>query len=174
MSPSLLIQNEPPPETKVQSGDEMATWQTQTAVQATPEQIIDMLTDPKAVATWSPIDFEIEHIDGDRLITGGRARVTGRLAGREVAFDIDVICADAQRLLLTATGPIEIDVKYDVEELDSHVELRAWVTVRSRGGIFGRILSGATEGLLGAGMLNAAVSRIAREVESLQQLPLAA
>ena len=70
--------------------------------------------------------------------------------------------------------PIEIDVKYDVEELDSHVELRAWVTIRSRGGIFGRILSGATEGLLGAGMLNAAVSRIAREVESLQPLPLAA
>ena len=58
----------------------MATWQTQTAVQATPEQIIDMLTDPKAVATWSPIDFEVEHIDGDRLVTGGRARVTGRLA----------------------------------------------------------------------------------------------
>ncbi|HXD58250.1 MAG TPA: hypothetical protein VN606_10035 [Thermoleophilaceae bacterium] len=152
----------------------MATWQTQTKVQATPEQIIDMLTDPKAVATWSPIDFDVEHIDGDRLMTGGRARVTGRLAGREVAFDIDVICADSQRLLLTASGPIEIDVKYDVEELDSHVELRAWVTVRSRGGIFGRILSGATEGLLGAGMLNAAVSRIAREVEALQPMPLAA
>jgi hypothetical protein len=85
-----------------------------------------------------------------------------------------VIRADSQRLLLTASGPIEIDVKYDVEDLDSHVELRAWVTVRSRGGLFGRILSGATEGLLGAGMLNAAVSRIAREVESLQPLPLAA
>ena len=41
------------------------------------------------------------------------------------------------------------------------------MTIRSRGGIFGRILSGATEGLLGAGMLNAAVSRIAREVEAL-------
>jgi hypothetical protein len=152
----------------------MATWQTQTAVQATPEQIIDVLTDPKAAVRWSPIDFEVEHIDGDRLRTGGRARVTGRLAGREIAFDIDVIHADAQHLLLTATGPIEIDVKYDVEELDSHVELRAWVTIRSRGGLFGRILSGATEGLLGAGMLNAAVSRIAREVEALQPLPLAA
>jgi hypothetical protein len=152
----------------------MATWQTQTAVQATPEQIIDVLTDPKAAVRWSPIDFEVEHIDGDRLRTGGRARVTGRLAGREIAFDIDVIRADAQHLLLTATGPIEIDVKYDVEELDSHVELRAWVTIRSRGGLFGRILSGATEGLLGAGMLNAAVSRIAREVEALQPIPLAA
>jgi hypothetical protein len=46
--------------------------------------------------------------------------------------------------------------------------------VRSRGGLFGRILSGATEGLLGAGMLNAAVARIAREVEASHELPLAA
>ena len=152
----------------------MATWQSQTKVQATPEQIIDVLTDPKAAAVWSPIDFEVEHIDGDRLMTGGRARVMGRLAGREIAFDIDVIQADELRLLLTATGPIEIDVKYDVEPLDSHVELRAWVTVRSRGGLFGRILSGATEGLLGAGMLNAAVARIAREAESSHELALAA
>ena len=152
----------------------MATWQTRTMVQASPEQILDVLTDPKAAAVWSPIDFEVEQLDGGRLTTGGCARVVGRLAGREVAFDIDVIRADEQRLLLTATGPIEIDVKYDVEDLDSHVELRAWVTVRSRGGLFGRLLSGATEGLLGAGMLNAAVSRIAREVETLQRLPLAA
>jgi len=123
---------------------------------------------------WSPIDFDVDFVDGGRLTTGSSARVTGRLAGREIAFDIEVIRADEQRLLLTATGPIEIDVKYDVEPLDSHVELRAWVTVRSRGGLFGRILSGATEGLLGAGMLNAAVARIAREVEASHELPLAA
>jgi hypothetical protein len=144
----------------------MATWETSTTIQARPEQILDVLTDPEAAVRWSPIDFEVEHIEGGRLQTGGQARVTGRLAGREIAFDIEVICADEQRLLLTATGPIEIDVKYDVEPLDSHAELKAWVTVRSRGGLFGRILSGATEGLLGAGMLNAAVTRIAREVEA--------
>jgi hypothetical protein len=152
----------------------MATWQTSTTLQARPEQILDVLTDPQAAVRWSPIDFEVEHIDGDRLTTGSKARVTGRLAGREIAFDIEVIRADEQRLLLTATGPIEIDVKYDVAVMDSHVELRAWVTVRSRGGLFGRILSGATEGLLGAGMLNAAVARIAREVESSHELSLAA
>jgi hypothetical protein len=144
----------------------MRTWQTSTTVQASPEQIIDVLTDPQAAVRWSPIDFEVEHIDGGRLTTGGHARVTGRLAGREIAFDIDVIQADEQRLLLTATGPIEIDVKYDVESVEGLVELRAWVTVRSRGGLFGRLLTGATEGLLGAGMLNSAVSRIAREVEA--------
>ncbi len=144
----------------------MRTWQTSTTVEASPEQIIDVLTDPQAAVRWSPIDFEVEHIDGGRLTTGGHARVTGRLAGREIAFDIDVIQADEQRLLLTATGPIEIDVKYDVESVEGRVELRAWVTVRSRGGLFGRLLTGATEGLLGAGMLNSAVSRIAREVEA--------
>ena len=152
----------------------MATWQTSTTVQARPEQILDVLTDPEAAVRWSPIDFEVEHLDGDRLRTGSSARVSGRLAGKELAFEIEVTRADEQRLLLTATGPIEIDVKYDVQPLDSHVELRAWVTVRSRGGLFGRILSGATEGLLGAGMLNAAVARIAREAESSHELALAA
>src|SRR2546421_10498443 len=108
----------------------MATWQTSTTVQARPEQILDVLTDPYAAVRWSPIDFEVEHIDGGRLTTGSSARGTGRLAGRAIAFDIEVIRAAEQRLLLTATGPIEIDVKYDVPALRWHGGLPACGTGR--------------------------------------------
>lgn len=141
----------------------MATWHTTTRFLGDPERIIDVLTDPDACTRWSPIDFEVEELEGKRLRTGSKARVSGRVAGRTVSFDVDVLEADGSRLALRATGPVEIDVEYDVELLDQTSELRAIVSVRSTGGLFGRVIAGATDGLLGAGMLDSAVARIARE-----------
>ena len=44
---------------------------------------------------------------------GTRTKVSGRLAGVPVTFDVEVHAADADRLELSADGPIGLDVRYD-------------------------------------------------------------
>jgi hypothetical protein len=143
----------------------MATWESTTQVRGEPRHIVEMLTDPDSIRRWSPIDFRVEDLPGERLEEGVRARVAGGIAGQRVGFDIEVIAADESGLVLRASGPIEIDVEYLIEALEDAAELRASVSVRSGGGLIGRLLSRATDGLLAAGALQNAVSRIAREVE---------
>ena len=144
----------------------MATWETTTTVRAEPRDVIEVLTDPDAVRRWSPIEFRLEDLPGNRLEPGTIARVAGGIAGQRVGFDIEVIEADERGLVLRAIGPIEIDVEYLIEALEDVAELTASVSVRSAGGLVGRVLSRATDGLLAAGALQNAVSRIAREVEA--------
>jgi hypothetical protein len=152
----------------------MATWETTTTVRGEPRDVIEVLTDPEAVARWSPIEFRLEHLPGDRLAPGTQARVAGGIAGKSVGFDIEVIEADERGLVLRAVGPIEIDVEYLIEALEDMAEVTASVSVRSAGGLVGRVLSRATDGLLAAGALQNAVSRIAREVEARPSYALAA
>jgi len=63
----------------------MATWSTATTVHGTPESVLTVLTDPEACSRWSPVGFELDELDEPRLITGSRARVGGRIAGREAS-----------------------------------------------------------------------------------------
>jgi hypothetical protein len=123
-----------------------------------------LLTDPQAIRRWAPIPFELVEFDGDRLLRGDTARVRGGLAGRTLEFTVDVADASDARLALTASGPIEIDVEYLTEEIPAGSTVRARVAVSGRG-LFGRILAQATDALLAAGGLQAAVSRLARELE---------
>jgi Polyketide cyclase / dehydrase and lipid transport len=152
----------------------MATWESTTTVQAEPRHVIDILTDPELVRRWSPIDFRVEDLPGDRLEEGVRARVSGGIAGQKVRFEIDVIEAGENGLVLRATGPIDIDVEYLIEALEDAAEITASVAVRPGGGLVGRLLSRATDSLLAAGALNKAVARIADEVEQQRPLALAA
>ena len=62
---------------------------------AAPRDVLALLTAPEAIASWAPVPFEIDEIDGRRLQAGSRARVSGGLAGRRVAFDVDVHRADS-------------------------------------------------------------------------------
>jgi hypothetical protein len=57
----------------------MKTWTATTTVDAGPEAVLDVLTDPDAVARWAPLPFDVEDLDTPRLMTGSRARVSGRL-----------------------------------------------------------------------------------------------
>jgi hypothetical protein len=140
----------------------MRTWTTQTTVAGLPEEVLDLLTEPDAIARWAPIPFEVVELEGRRLRSGTRARVRGGLAGRGLEFDVDVLEADDGRLCLRATGPIEIDVEYLARAVDGGSEVSASVSVSGRG-LGGRLLAQATDALLAAGALNAAVSRIERE-----------
>lgn len=141
----------------------MRTWTTTTIVDADPDAVLDVLTDPGACRRWAPVDFEVTGLEDDRLLSGSRARVTGRLAGRAVGFDVHVHEAAGGRLALTAHGPVALDVRYDLAPAPRGSEVRAAVGVRPGRGLVGRLLAEATSALLSAGALDTAVARLARE-----------
>jgi hypothetical protein len=114
----------------------------------------------------------VSGLEDDRLLTGSRARVTGKLAGRSVGFDVHVHEAADGRLALSAEGPVAFDPTtglrpavpgYDLAPAAGGSELRASVGVGAGRGLVGRILAEATSALLSAGVLDTAVSRLARE-----------
>ena len=125
-----------------------------------------MLTDPTACGRWAPIDFDFEGLEGDRLVAGSRARVVGRLAGQRATFDVNVIAADAQRLALCASGPITLDVLYELESQSGATEVTASIGVRRGSGFVGRLLAQATDAVLAGGALRCSLDRIAREAEA--------
>jgi Polyketide cyclase / dehydrase and lipid transport len=141
----------------------MKTWTATALVDAGPEAVLDVLTDPDAVARWAPLPFDVEDLDTPRLMTGSRARVSGRLAGRRVGFDVEVHEAEPRRLALEAHGPVGFDVAYDLSARCGGSEVRASISVRSGKGITGRVLAEATNALLSAGALTHALSRLTRE-----------
>ncbi len=123
-----------------------------------------MLTEPSSIARWAPIEFDVVDFDGRRLQAGDRVRVGGSLAGRSVEFEVDVSEADDGRLVLTAVGPIRLDVEYLAVAAAEGSEVHASITVTGQG-LMGRILAQATDALLAAGALRKAVDRIAGELE---------
>jgi hypothetical protein len=141
----------------------MATWETSKCVETRPDRIIGLLTDPDAAERWSPVAFELRKLDGERLYPGARVELAGRIAGREVTFEVDVLQADDSRFAIRARGPFEIDAAYHALPRSARTELRASVSVRSAGGLRGRLVSAAAEALLAAGVLDATVARIASE-----------
>jgi hypothetical protein len=142
----------------------MARWTAHTTLAGPPDDVLELLTEPDAIARWAPIDFDVIDWAGDRLTAGDRVRVEGRLAGRALAFEVAVAKADAGDLRLTAQGPIRLDVAYRIREHDRGSELHACVDVSGRG-IIGRVLAQATDALLASGALRFAVDRLAGELE---------
>jgi hypothetical protein len=142
----------------------MSTWTEQLTANAAPAAVLDVLTDPGACGRWAPVAFELRQLDGDRLRAGSRARVAGRLAGRELGFDVEVIAADGERLALLASGPIDLDVEYRLRPVPAGSEVSASIAVRGKG-LAGRVLARATGALLSAGALRQAMTAVAREAE---------
>jgi hypothetical protein len=151
----------------------MAQWTTRTQANASPEQLLEVLTDPDAIRLWSPIDFEVEDLVGSRLTAGDVTRVTGRVAGMRVGFDVEIHAADEDGIELTADGPIGIHVRYELAPAAGGSEVTATVGLRRAGGITGRLISQATAALLSAGALDGAARSIARAAERTPALALA-
>ena len=118
----------------------MRTWTTRKHVDAAPSAVIDVLTDTDACRQWSPVPFDLDGDAAARLAAGSRMRVSGQLVGRRVGFD----------------------VAYEATPAGKGSEVCASVSVRSGGGLFGRLAEQATAALLQAGALGVAVDRIAR------------
>jgi hypothetical protein len=143
----------------------MANWTATTTTKATPEQILEVLTHPEEIRRWSPVDFDVDELDARRLSAGTRARVTGKIAGVRVGFDVEVHAADGQLLELSADGPVGLDVRYELAPAEAGSELLASVSLRRGGGLTGRLVANATAALLTAGVLDGAAGRIARAAE---------
>jgi Polyketide cyclase / dehydrase and lipid transport len=152
----------------------MAHFTAHTTTNASPDQVLQVLTDPDAIRDWAPIPFEVDDLDGYRLEAGSFARVSGGIAGMRMGFDVEVHVADEAGVELTAQGPIGIDVRYDLEPAASGTKVCAWVSLQGGGGITGRIVAKATEALLAAGALDGAAGRIARAAENEPAYALAA
>ena len=145
----------------------MRTWTATTTAAAHPAAVLDVLTDPDAASRWAPVPFDVDDLDGERLLAGSRARVSGRLAGRRVGFEVEVHEADESGIALSASGAggaLSFDVDYRLSAAGcGGSEVHASVSVRSGGGLTGRLLAEATGALLTAGALQAALGRIAKE-----------
>jgi hypothetical protein len=149
-----------------------STWNAQIEMQAPAEQVLAVLTDPEHCGRWSPIDFEVEELDGRRLVAGSRARVAGKLAGARVSFDVEVFEGGPDRLVLRASGPLVLDVDYRLAAVGGgSTDVTASVTVARGRGLVGRVLEPATRALLAGGALQSAVARIAHAVEAQQDAP---
>jgi hypothetical protein len=136
-------------------------WTANTAVVANPDQVMDVLTRPCAISAWAPVPFEVQGLKSDRLETGSKARIAGKLAGKDLAFDVEVHQADCCVLRLTAHGPyVDMDVAYDVIEADNTAFVQASIDVTGKG-VMGRFVAKAVEGFLAGGALNGALDQIA-------------
>ena len=144
----------------------MTQWTSTARANATPEQLLEVLTRPGAIRRWSPVEFDVDELAERRLSAGSTARVSGKLAGVPVGFDVEVHIADHERLELSAHGPIGLDVRYDLTPDDCGAALRASVSLRRRGGLTGRLVANAAAALLSAGALDGAAGRIARAAEA--------
>jgi hypothetical protein len=142
----------------------MRSWHSKATVPGSPSEILDLLTEPDAIARWAPIPFEVVALDGARLDAGTHARVAGRLAGQSVEFDVDVMRASDERLELVAHGPISMDVRYRLRPAGTSSQIDASVGVEGRG-LFGRVLAKATEALLAGGALRMSLERLGRELQ---------
>jgi hypothetical protein len=142
----------------------MSTWRSQLTVPSSPDDVLELLTEPDAIARWTPVPFELLALDGNRLRAGTRARVAGRLAGRSVEFGVDVAQASEERLELVADGPISLGVQYMLRPARGGSEIYASISVEGRG-VIGRVLAKATEALLAAGALRLSLERLARELQ---------
>ena len=126
------------------------TWNAHLEMQAPAEDVLAVLTDPEHCGRWSPIDFEVDELQGRRLVAGSRARVTGRLAGARASFDVEVFEGGPDRLVLRASGPLVLDVDYRLAPLGGgSTDVTASVTVARGRGLVGRVLEPATKALLG-------------------------
>ena len=143
----------------------MSEWTATAQANTTPSQVLEVLTHPAKIRRWSPVDFDLEELDGRRLAAGSSGRVTGKLAGVTVGFDVRVHHADEDRLELSADGPVGFDVRYDLRDSDAGAEFDARVSLRPSRGITGKIVANAASALLSAGALEGAARRIAQAAE---------
>jgi uncharacterized protein YndB with AHSA1/START domain len=144
----------------------MDRWTSTTQANATPERLLEVLTHPHQIRRWSPVEFDVDDLASRRLAAGTRTKVTGRVAGVPVSFDVQVHAADPERLEISAEGPIGLDVRYELAPAGAGAEMTASVRVRGGGGLTGRVVASAAATLLSAGALDGATGRIARVAEA--------
>ena len=80
---------------------DMAQWTTRTQANASPEQVLEVLTDPDAIRLWSPIDFEVD-VRYDLAPAGGGSEVTATVGLRRGGGITGRLISKATAALLSA------------------------------------------------------------------------
>ncbi len=143
----------------------MDTWRAETDVLAKPEQVLETLTDVGACEAWSPVGFDVHGLESGRLRHGAKVEVSGAIVGRGVRFCVEILHVDSERLVLRATGPVDMLVDYVVEPAADGSRVLAVISMRRGTGAGAWIAARAVSILLEAGALSHTVARIAREAE---------
>jgi hypothetical protein len=147
----------------------MSTHIAKQTVTADTAHVLQVLTDPAACKRWAPLAFTSDQAPGERLQAGTRTRLQGRIAGRNVTFQIHVVAADERGLSLRAQGPVLFEVDYRLTPAAERTLIEAQITLARTGGITGALLARATNTMLGAGALRFALRGVAAEAEQLQR-----
>jgi hypothetical protein len=132
---------------------------------ASADQVLAVLTDPRAIRSWSPVPFSLEGPE-EELQAGTQTRVRGNLAGLRVGFDVEVHEVGCNGLRLSADGPVALDVRYGLRAAPTGSEVSATVSLKRSRGLTARVIGKATEAMLAAGALDSAASRIAQAAEA--------
>ena len=140
----------------------MRTFTAHATATSSAHEVVQLLTDPDAIARWAPIPFEVIELDNQRLYAGANVRVRGQLAGQSAEFSVHVLEVSDERLTLVAQGPISLDVEYQIAPARGGSAVRASVSVLGHG-LIGRLLAKATEALLAAGALQSSLNRVAHQ-----------
>ena len=139
---------------------EKDVWTAQADLSAAAEHVLLALTDPDLIASWAPVQFDLDGLAGGRLRAGCRERVRGSIAGMTTSFDIEVARADSDGLELVARGPVAFDVAYRFRPRFCGVRVEASVSLRRRGGFTAQLVRTAVASALNAGALGVALRRL--------------
>jgi hypothetical protein len=83
-----------------------------TTVTGLPDEVLTLLTQPDAIARWTPVPFRA-HRPRRRSLGERHPRASSRTLSQTLAgVDLEVLAADDNRVALVATGPFSIDVEY--------------------------------------------------------------
>ena len=77
----------------------MKTWTATTIIEAGPEAVLDVLTDPDAVARWAPLPFDVAY---DWAASGGGSEVRASISVRSGKGFTGRLIAEATNALLSA------------------------------------------------------------------------
>ena len=150
-------------------GSKPRVWRSNVAIQADRQHVLETLTAIDACHAWTPVEFEVDAPRITRLLAGTRVAVSGGLAGRRLRFCVEVFAAEADRLLLHATGPVDLTADYELHDVADGSHVDAAISVRHGSGRLAPAFAAVTSGLLAGGALNRALRRIAEEAERRQR-----
>ena len=132
---------------------------------ATPQRILEVLSDPRAVKRWFPLPCEFDD-DVDQLRAGETYKTHGRLAGRSLHADLRVLEGDERHIAVRLSGPVVLDLSAELVPDDTGTVARIVASVHSGGGLSGKLLTPAASALLRAGALEHTAAAIRTEAES--------
>ena len=100
-----------------------------------PSVAFNFVADPRNETKWNPSALRVEQLSDSPVRVGSAFRVFGKMMGREVAVEVQVVELDAPRRTRTSasSGPMHFDTTYIVEPCPSGASVTMSVRVTAQG-----------------------------------------